>query len=337
MIENDPIVEYYKSPRVSNSLLKSVQNPRVLKLKKDNPELFDEDSVALRVGSAVDCLLTDPKAWDTKFKVLEVNKPYGFMGTFVSHLPKGITKESPKEDYMDAYWMSGYKMSADWVINKFWTSPDAVEYYNTAKQEDVTILAKDEYDSVKKAVELVMISPYAHSYFIRTKIHEELLHQVPIYFNLDSVECKGLLDGIKIDHQEKTIEPFDLKTIGKSVYDFPNNYLAFGYYTQAAFYTYALQTKESPVYNLLNEGYTLKDFIFIVTETKTSSFNPALIYTTSEAERNAGMHGGEYNGKRYKGIYELIEDYLWHVETDQWIYPREIYQNAGRVPLKVFS
>jgi hypothetical protein len=62
MIENDPIVEYYKSPRVSNSLLKSVQNPRVLKLKKDNPELFDEDSVALRVGSAVDCLLTDPKA-----------------------------------------------------------------------------------------------------------------------------------------------------------------------------------------------------------------------------------------------------------------------------------
>jgi hypothetical protein len=48
MIENDPIVEYYKSPRVSNSLLKSVQNPRVLKLKKDNPELFDEDSVALR-------------------------------------------------------------------------------------------------------------------------------------------------------------------------------------------------------------------------------------------------------------------------------------------------
>jgi len=62
MIENDPIAEYYKSPRVSNSLLKSVQNPRVLKLKKDNPELFDEDSVALRVGSAVDCLLTDPKA-----------------------------------------------------------------------------------------------------------------------------------------------------------------------------------------------------------------------------------------------------------------------------------
>jgi hypothetical protein len=25
------------------------------------------------------------------------------------------------------------------------------------------------------------------------------------------------------------------------------------------------------------------------------------------------------------------------VETDQWIYPREIYQNEGRIPLKVFT
>lgn len=337
MIENDPITEYYKSPRISNSLLKAIANPRILKLKKDNPELFEDDSASLRIGSAVDCLLTDPKAWVSKFKVLEVNKPYGFMGTFVSNLPKGITKDSPKEDYMSAYWMSGYKMSADWVINKFWTSPDAVEYYNTYKEDGYTILSKDEYDSAKKAVSLVMDSPYAFSYFQRNKIHEELLHQVPIYFTLKDHEFKALLDGIKIDHQEKTIEPFDLKTIGKSVYEFPLNYILYGYYTQAALYEYALKTKESPVYDLLQEGYTLKDFIFIVAETKTSSFNPALIYTTSKEEREAGFTGGNFNNKYHKGIYQLLEDYLWHVETDQWIYPREIYQNEGRIPLKVFT
>jgi len=37
----DPIEEYYKSPRISNSLLKSLQNPRAAKLKKDNPELYE--------------------------------------------------------------------------------------------------------------------------------------------------------------------------------------------------------------------------------------------------------------------------------------------------------
>jgi hypothetical protein len=162
-----------------------------------------------------------------------------------------------------------------------------------------------------------MDSPYAFSYFQRNKIHEELLHQVPIYFTLKDHEFKALLDGIKIDHQEKTIEPFDLKTIGKSVYEFPLNYILYGYYTQAALYEYALKTKESPVYDLLQEGYTLKDFIFIVAETKTSSFNPALIYTTSKEEREAGFTGGNFNNKYHKGIYQLLEDYLWHVETDQ--------------------
>lgn len=53
---------YYASPRISNSLLKATQNPRLLKLKKDNPELFEDDSTALRVGSAVDCLLADPQS-----------------------------------------------------------------------------------------------------------------------------------------------------------------------------------------------------------------------------------------------------------------------------------
>jgi hypothetical protein len=52
---------YYSSTRISNSLLKATQNPRLLKIKKDHPELFEnDDSTAFRVGSAVDCLLTSP-------------------------------------------------------------------------------------------------------------------------------------------------------------------------------------------------------------------------------------------------------------------------------------
>lgn len=55
------IEDYYKSPRLSNSALSAVQNPRLLKLKREFPEAFElEDSTALRVGSALDCLLTSP-------------------------------------------------------------------------------------------------------------------------------------------------------------------------------------------------------------------------------------------------------------------------------------
>jgi hypothetical protein len=54
-------MDYYKINRISNSLLSSLLNPRVAKMKRDNPELFeDEDDTALRIGSSVDCLLTSP-------------------------------------------------------------------------------------------------------------------------------------------------------------------------------------------------------------------------------------------------------------------------------------
>ena len=331
---------YYQSTRISNSLLKSVQNPRLLKLKKDRPELFEnEDSTAFRIGSAVDCLLTSPKEWEERFRVLEVNKPYGLMGTFVQNLPPGLHRDSEQFKYEKAYWQSGYKMSISWVIDRFWNTKEAVEYYLSVKNcpENITLLAKDEYDSVTKAVELIIASPYAYSYFFKNSTWEELYHQVPIYFSYKNEEFKALLDGIKVNHKLSLIEPFDLKTTGKSVYEFKDSFIKYGYYTQAALYDYAIRQPESPVFDLINEGYKIADFRFIVTETKVSSQNPALIFRTTERDRFVGINGGYYGNTYHKGVDQLLEDYKWHVENDEWIYPREVYENKGEVLLNVFN
>lgn len=181
----------------------------------------------------------------------------------------------------------------------------------------MSILSKDEFEAVEKAKELVLASPYAYSYFTKGKIYEELMHQVLIYFERDGLVFKCILDGIKIDHENKTIQPFDLKTTGKSVYQFKESYLSYGYYRQGALYEQALLSKESPILDLLSEGYKLLDFIFIVVETKLSSYNPAIIYRTTPNERKAGMYGGVVNGVRYKGVNELLEDYLWHTAEDK--------------------
>lgn len=261
------------------------------------------------------------------------------MGTFVQNLDYGLNPFSEAALFEKAYWQSGYKMPLKWVVDKFWATPDAVAYYHMTKgvTKDITILSKDEYESANKAVELIRCSPFAASYFTKSKTWEELLHQVPIYFTLEGEEFKALLDGIRVDHKEKTIEPFDLKTIGKSVYDFKNNYLNYGYYTQAALYDYAIRQEGSPVLELIREGYAVKDFTFVVVETKISSTNPAIIFTTDEKERHAGLYGGYCEGKKYKGILELLEDYRWHVAQDQWVYPREVFQNEGKIPINCFS
>lgn len=197
-------------------------------------------------------------------------------------------------------------------MSKFWSTDEAVDYYNIVRNapENVTIISKDEFESVEKAKELILASPYAFSYFVKARIYEELMHQVAIYFEYQGEAFKGLLDGIKIDHDARTIQPFDLKTTGKSVYLFKDSYLTYGYYRQAALYEQALLSKESPVRDLLAEGYTLLDFIFIVVETKLSSYNPAIIYRTTPHERHCGLEGGVVDGVHYKGVNQLLEDYL---------------------------
>lgn len=272
--------------------------------------------------------------------MLEYNKPYGLMGNFVQQLPPNLTPESDVFVYEKAYWHSGYKMSIQWVVDKFWKTQDAVDYYRAVKNcpPGIDLLSKDEYESALKAVELIVASPYAYSYFFKNKTHQELMHQVPIYFEYNGAEFKALLDGIRVDHKEGIIEPFDLKTTGKSVYDFKESFLKYGYYTQAALYDKAIRCPESPVYQLINElNYQVADFKFIVTETKVSSYNPAIIYTTTYRDREVGINGGMVGDKYYKGINQLLEDYLWHVKNDEWVYPREVYENQGEVLLDVFS
>ena len=81
------IKDYYASNRVSNSLLSALKNPRWLKIKIETPDVEDEEKKAFRIGSAVDCLLTDPARWDDEFVVSDVVRPSGFMSKFVDNLP----------------------------------------------------------------------------------------------------------------------------------------------------------------------------------------------------------------------------------------------------------
>jgi len=109
-------------------------------------------------------------------------------------------------------------------------------------KDDKVVLSKDEYDSVVNAKSNIMANPFTSRFFLNLSDDKKLYHQVPIYFEYKGTECKALLDGIMIDHAAKTIQPFDLKTIGRGLDSFPSSFINYGYYRQAAFYTEALNT-----------------------------------------------------------------------------------------------
>jgi len=305
----------------------------------DNPDSEDDDKKHYRIGAALDCLLTSKERWNEDFEVVDVSRPFGLMGKFIDNLPKNLTLLSDESEYREAWDKSGYKMKLSKIIEKFWENEEFLRYYNLTRSisDSKTIISKDEYESVTKSKELIYANEFVHKYFFNTDEHCELLHQLPIYFTLLEEKCKGLLDGVLINHKDKTIAPFDLKTTGKSVYEFSQSYLDYGYYRQCAFYELALKSEDSPVLKYIQEGYKIMDFVFIVVETKVTSTHPAIIYVTNEYDRQCAMYGGTVGKRKYKGIIQLIEEYKYYKQTNNWDMPKDLIDSGGKIYLNVFN
>lgn len=292
----------------------------------------------MRVGSALDCLLTSPERWEYDFTVIDAKRPYGLLAKFIDHLPPGLSQDSEIELYEEAYKDSGYKMWIDKVVDKFWQNEEAVKYYKLTKDlgDGITVISSDENESVMKAHELIMANEFVKPYFVNDDPMVSLLHQVAIYFTYRGHKCKALLDGVKVDHRKRTIEPFDLKTT-RAVYDFEEHYIMYKYYLQAAFYEIALRSEGSPVKQYLDEGYEMLDFIFIAVENKSSSSHPAIIYVTDKEDLFKAKHGGKIKNREIKGIDQLIDDYEYHITTDRWDLPVDLIVSQGRKRLSIFN
>lgn len=287
----------------------------------------------------MDCLLTDPTRWDTGFVVMDGERPTGKIGEFVKALPEGLVKSSPIHLYQDAYEKSGYARDIRWAVDNLWSSPEVVNFYNLKEvmKSGKIVLSTNEYEGVLRAKQSIIENDFTNYFFYQVFVHHEIMHQVAIYFTYKGVECKALLDGILIDHRGRTIQPFDLKTTGKSVYDFQDSFLYWGYYRQGAFYERALYSKQSPIKDLLKSGYKMLDFIFIVVESSKDSLNPAIIYRTTEKDRYCGINGGHVRGKFYKGIDNLLDDYLFYTKNDLWDLPKDLLDSNGEVVLDIFN
>lgn len=334
------VIEYYNTKAISNSLLKVIEhNPKLFWLKQQGL-VEDEDSTYLRIGSAVDCLLTQPENWDLEFIVMQNERPYGLMRNFVEELPPGLNIASGYEEYEEAYKKSGYKVSIDRVVNWFWGNTQALTYYQEKhnNKDDKIVLDKTEHEIVQNAISLIQENPYTLWYFKGEEPQIERLLQLPIYFDINGVDCKALLDGVVIDHEKKIIKPFDLKTSSKGVFNFENSFVNYGYYRQAAMYRIALEHYIKLAYNNL-DTYKVENFRFIVVDSKAGATSPALIYNTSLNDLHVGLYGGKIKNSntKVKGIYQLLEDYLWHVKEDKWLLTRDLYESLGEADLNVFK
>jgi len=328
--------DYYNVEAVSQSSLKEIAKGPKNYLRSLT---FSESTDYLKLGSAVDVLLTDADDFENQFKVMDISMPSDTIRNIVESIYQNaedvgyFLDESVYEPYILAAAESfnyGSKWKPATVIKK--VVEDGSRYFIFLREtKDKELLSTEEYQRAENCVTHLITDFYTKDYFT-TSPHVEHLYQLPIawkyvYTDLEHVLCKSLLDIVRIDHKAKTIKGIDIKTIGMPIAAFLYNFLKFRYDFQAAFYTLALNYYKTVNKNL--EGYKLLPFEFVVVESSGNTAPRRFVCPSSITDKVMGK-GFEYKGKNYMGVEQAFSDYRWYKErgwTD--VYPRSYIENKG--------
>lgn len=318
------MTNYFENVSLSFSSLKNLNfGPGLFKAmltKKPSSE-------SLTCGNLVDALLTEPENFNNLFIEEKEKEPSGLLLSF------GKCLLDCNGDYESAYRCSGFKQTFETVKEKF--DKEHLNWYNEQREirgGKKLPYSSEEYDKAVRVVESLQRNDAVSSYF-KAQENEEVFKQLEIFWEYKDVQLKSKLDLVKIDKNNKIIYIIDLKTTGFAVDSFKESIEKYQYWLQLYMYGLAFYYKfKNEIPNI--EEYKCK-FKWIVESTKYPG-SPC-IFNMSPSDELKAENGGIINGKYYKGFKELISDYKWYLEHDQWIHKRELIENQFEVDISVFN
>jgi hypothetical protein len=314
------------------------RSPRAYKKYIEDPR--DEESEALRKGSALDCMLTEPDKFNEMFAVAKMTPPGGMMGEFIKTYIHFINREDLTEDAVRraAYDDSGFKIKFESVIKKF-EAPEIQKYMKFIKDsKGKTILSLNEFASAAGMKEMLSNNEFTKKYLVDLPSNPMIdeYNQLEIIWYFGETECKSILDKVLVDHNDKRIIPIDIKTTSKGVGNFIQSYLRFGYFRQCSFYDYAIRYWLEHLSGIKNwKEYTIERFRFIVADSNLNDY--PLIYICSEEDLKFGAQGGylPYNTKYYPGWITLVESLIDHQNRRDWRYPIGQLNMKGELTINI--
>tara|TARA_R110002051_G_scaffold325794_1_gene431372 strand:+ start:7760 stop:8806 length:1047 start_codon:yes stop_codon:yes gene_type:complete len=343
-IKDPPRPKTLKDHMVSYSgLNRLAYSPLLYKKHILDPEV--EDTTYFRKGSLLDCFLTEPEKEREMFAVANVEVPGGMMEIFCKVFAHHLGNED--QAFEAAYDTAGFKLKKD-TVKKRLKDPIYETYIQFLRtNKDKQVVSVEEYEQARKMADMLIHGEFTAKYFKQSDEMMEVHNQLKIEWEYEVTDtsgnafalyrCKSILDKVIIDHLNKTILPIDIKSTGKSVYDFENSFKRFGYFRQASFYTTAIR-----YWAILNGygEYEIKNFCFVVAET--ACHNLPMIYQVSGQDLHCGIYGGKYPNRdiRIKGFNCLLKDLEFHQYTDKWDYRAEDYKEYeahGSVLTKIFE
>ena len=366
------VEDYFADSSVSQSYLKLLLKG-VDFLTEDEKKRYYEEKGHFVIGSAVDVWLTQGREnFDLQYFSFEGKKPSDAIMSIVKEtFDKACFDDSPPEG--DLYQYPEYVLesadshaySTNWKtetrINKI-TEAGLVYFEQLKLAFGKQILSSVESTLVQNIVMSLQSGKYTNEYF-KDAPHIDIYHQVAIYFEINDIPCKALLDKVIVNRETQKIIPIDIKTIGTKTSDFPYAVTKRGYNFQGAFYTQALlklmfKDASCPIEMNVNSDYMIEPFIFLTetTEYKENSVTgevkfftgKPLAFQLSPTQLNLGKYGrpemivngkpenyadGAYIPIKYqsiKGFEDAINLYKWHLENG-FDYDKKVIEDNGLI------
>lgn len=342
--------EYNLNSAVNQSTLKEllIRGPQGLKsylselLAQSDKEAYYEEKGHFVIGKGVDMLLTGtPEAFKEQHHISTIQKKPSDTMLKVCHLvadrfPAVVAglksadefEPSRKRVIHEALNEIGYYMNRakanpleDKRVTEFIEDAIITEY-----MEDIfrglgkQIISQVEYEIIIAIRDSLFRHPRT-AHLFRPRPGIITIYQYPVFFMVEGMMCKGLLDRIDIDLNALTIEPMDIKTMSGYTDTFPRSMQSRRYDIQGSYYTEGLTQTLSDLESLIEKetglhldfedmGFTIKPFKFIV-ESTTQPGTP-MVFVMSDALLQLGKDGDD----RYKGFVDLVRKYKFWNECE---------------------
>lgn len=216
------------------------------------PTLWDNiESSYLLIGSAIDTMVTEPSVFKNLFYVMHSNididsKTAAFVETVFREMPmetfeEALSKVSVKVIANEVSYYANLKEET--IIKKLLEDRNVNLYYDDLKaSEGKKMLTSYQYQKVLDCVKALHSNPLSEKLlFEPLPENKERLFQVKFLVTLEGIKFKVMFDMIIVDHENKKVHIYDLKSTSKKVYEFPQSFVQFNYQIQDRLYYRALK------------------------------------------------------------------------------------------------
>jgi len=291
------------------------------------------DSLSLRFGSLVDCLLTATEEFDDRFYVADIDRFSATIRSMVegiSFLHKDYKSELCEfEDEILLAFLDEEGYQTNWKpetrIKKLIELGS--DYYTVLKYSTGKIvISPQEFSEAQQCVQTLKTHPFTYQIF-ECNEDEEIFYQLKFKDEVAGVPARIMTDCIKVNHKEKWIQPYDLKTTGKNEEEFEKSYVDWNYSIQKGLYSRVMTQifKNDDYY----KDYDILSFKFIVINK--NNLTP-LVWDVG-SEDNDGSNDYKLQTKLGINWWKLLEDANWHLQNGKFDYSRKSYENNGINPI----